>query len=367
MNIDLCTIQDDVRYSETVIAMLNNCLPIGRNIKNIVKDADCSICPFCQLNSNDDQYHFFRCAFSLQFLLNEESKVDNAIIGFQNEVINKTQLRNKTLCKVITNKHLLWNHANQGACSTEVCISECDRIQVEINRSGGIEEKPKSINYEAINTAVAATHVITNKWEHITENIQGWRCDEVTPSFSLGFFEDNMILGKVTIFYSKVGRKHFKELAGIINNSRNRLKPTRIVLVNSPLKSKMLKCIYSNKDITLRMMENRASLLFHECDTTIIDRNYKNFTYFEKKTDIKIVNSTGAVRNISLSGKRQANRFFNAYSLVVKNITNKYKNFGIKEVIEELCQRKDLKLLRKVENVYQERKKWWNLLREKEG
>ena len=110
------------------------------------------------------------------------------------------------------------------------------------------------------------------------------------------------------------------------------------------------------------MMENEASHLFFTCDTTCIEKNYDNLTYYEKKKNIKLVNSSNSIKNIVLSGQQEEDRFYNAFSLFGKNIPNKYKNYGIRDVIEELARRKDLTLLMKVEAVYKERKKWWNCL-----
>ena len=225
-----------------------------------------------------------------------------------------------------------------------------------------VENLNNQKKFEIINDAVAATHVVTDDWLHVTENIQGWKCEDFTPSFSLGYFEDEMILGKVTIFYKKVSRKFIKALGKILFDSRNRLRPTRVVLVNSEISGSKIKIIYESKSITLKMMENEASHLFFTCDTTCIEKNYDNLTYYEKKKNIKLVNSSNSIKNIVLSGQQEEDRFYNAFSLFGKNIPNKYKNYGIRDVIEELARRKDLTLLMKVEAVYKERKKWWNCL-----
>ena len=60
--------------------------------------------------------------------MNDDKDDCNEGVALNKVVESKTISEIPVLSEVISNKHLLWNHANQGACSTEVCISECDRL-----------------------------------------------------------------------------------------------------------------------------------------------------------------------------------------------------------------------------------------------
>ena len=79
-----------------------------------------------------------------------------------------------------------------------MCVDECNRIAELLDNKKLLGKKEDCRLFELINDAVAATHVVSNKWEHVTTNIQGWLCANITRSFSLGYFEEDMVLGKVT-------------------------------------------------------------------------------------------------------------------------------------------------------------------------
>ena len=49
----------------------------------------------------------------------------------------------------------------------------------------------------------------------------------------------------------------------------------------------------------MEMLENKSAEMLYNCDTTIIDRDYNNFTYYSNKTGIKYIDNKDILRMIS--------------------------------------------------------------------
>ena len=107
------------------------------------------------------------------------------------------------------------------------------------------------------------------------------------------------------------------------------------------------------------MIENEIACLLYTCDTTTIERNYDNFTYYSNKCPIKIPKKRTIMQNLLRMSSKKLPKVFDVERILNRNRTQLFEKVGYKQILEQCADDTDGLMLQTIETVYQWRKIWW--------
>ena len=77
-------------------------------------------------------------------------------------------------------------------------------------------------------------------------------------------------------------------------------------------------------------IENKLSQMLFPCDTTIIEKNYNNFTYYSKRSKFNILTPIEMIKKICLYRKETQLRIFQINRMTDRDEDNRYEVIGFK-------------------------------------
>ena len=93
--------------------------------------------------------------------------------------------------------------------------------------------------------------------------------------------------------------------------------------------------IYTSEKHIIYLTENKLSRQLYACNTTLIEKNYMNLTYYSKKCKFNLCTPFEVIVNISKFRKETKQRIFQLQRLIGRKAEDRYTTVGFKEIIED--------------------------------
>ena len=353
-------------YSETLLIMINNCAPVCRNLEKDDVNFKCSSCPFCSFGSHDDQYHFYRCPSSIDCAVPVVSLVEttNPVDLFIRKVRNSIKEPFNKLVTILSETYLIETFVTGGVCYVDCCVEEYNLI-MKHNPKHFQEDLNVDEFYCRLFSATQATHVMATHWNQIPTEAYGWSLECISPNQFFGQLDLALLTGKITIIYKQLNEKLINYIAKNILATKNKYRPTRVIFVNAKYVHQKCIMIFTNSKFTVHMIENKLSQLLFPCDTTCIERNYNNFTYYSSKCIIRIPNKTDTILKFKMLACADVLKVFDVENfLLMKQVD---APTGFKQILEQCGTEVNHDGLKMLTRVYLRRKLWWKLIIDKLG
>ena len=170
-------------YDEGVIALVNNCIPMGRLIKHALQKPETQICPFCPYGVLDNENHVYRCPSVIGYFVCGDNYRKDYINLTIKDIIQQLPRNSKIHKRLLTNlvkANLVW------------CFLQLDIMSRIVSRFKYLikffESLPTNtlvveINFiKKILQTVNSTNIIVDEYSQVPDNVSSWHIPGMSES-----------------------------------------------------------------------------------------------------------------------------------------------------------------------------------------